>query len=179
MFRLHPTRCFMARQANGRVRAVWVRWLLACCALQVFMAMLGQMHQVAHTSRAGAAWKNHAGAPSQPMPGTAQAAADGSMAAVDKKVASGSPVTGNPMTGNPVEGSPATSGIERWFGAHGSADCELFHHLAMGPAMAGVATALHTFLFAPVRNACMGAVLLRQSPALFFARGPPTALFHF
>ena len=176
MFRLHPTRCFMARQANGRVRAVWVRWLLACCALQVFMAMLGQMHQVAHAPRAGAAlaaWKNDAGAPSQPMPGTAQAAADGSMAAADKKVA------GSPVADTPVAESPATSGIERWFGAHGSADCELFHHLAMGPAMAGAATALHTFLFAPVRNACMGAVLLRQSPALFFARGPPMALFHF
>lgn len=171
MFRLHPTRCFMARQANGRVRAVCVRWLLACCALQVFMAMLGQMHQVAHAPRAGAAleaWKNDAGAPSLPVPGIAQAAADGSWPAADKKVA-----------GNPVADSPATSGIERWFRAHGSADCELFHHLALGPAMAGVATALHTFLFAPVRNACMGAVLLRQSPALFFARGPPTALFHF
>lgn len=95
------------------------------------------------------------------------------MAAADKKVA------GSPVADTPVAESPATSGIERWFGAHGSADCELFHHLTMGPAMAGAATALHTFLFAPVRNACMGAVLLRQSPALFFARGPPTALFHF
>lgn len=176
MFRLHPTRCFMARQANGRVRAVCVRWLLACCALQVFMAMLGQMHQVAHAPRAGAAleaWKNDAGAPSLPVPGIAQAAADGSWPAADKKVA------GNPVVDTPVADSPAANGIERWFGAHGSADCELFHHLALGPAMAGVATALHTFLFAPVRNACMGAVLLRQSPALFFARGPPTALFHF
>lgn len=177
MFRLHPTRCFRARQANGRVRAVWVRWLLACCALQVFMAMLGQMHQVAHAPGARAAWKTGTDALSLPVRGIAKAAADGSLTAAEK--AAGDPAAGDPAAGDPATGDPAVSGIERWFGAHGSADCELFHHLALGPAMAGVATALHTFLFAPVRNACMGAVLLRQSPALFFARGPPTALFHF
>ncbi|MBB6579220.1 hypothetical protein HNP33_003330 [Comamonas odontotermitis] len=123
------------------------------------MTMLGQMHQVAHAPGARAAWKTGTDALSLPVPGVAQAAAD---SAAEK-----------------VAGDPAAGGVERWFGAHGNADCELFHHLALGPAMAGVVTALHTLLFAPVRNACMGAVLLRQSPALFFARGPPTAMFHF
>lgn len=129
-------RCSIARQADGRLRAVWARWLWCCCALQLCMALLGQMHQVVHAPHLGAQ----------------QLAADAQRTAGD---------------------APAND-LDRWFGAHGSNDCELFHHLALGPAMACAATALHTFLCAPVRNACMGALLLRQSPALYFARGPPT-----
>ena len=167
MYRFHPPRSFMARQAHGRLRAAGVRWLLLCCVLQVFMTMLGQMHQVAHAPGARAAWKTGTDALSLPVPGVAQAAADSSLTAAEK------------VAGDPAAGDPAASGVERWFGAHGNADCELFHHLALGPAIAGVVTALHTLLFAPIRNACMGAVLLRQSPALFFARDPPMAMFHF
>ncbi len=179
MFRFHQPHRFMARQANGRLRPAWVRWLLFCCALQVFMAMLGQMHQVAHAPRAEAAlaaWKT--GVEPLNAPGITQDAAHGFLKTADQQAA-GDAVAGDSVVGNPGAGDPETSGVERWFGVHGSADCELFHHLALGPAMAGMAIALHTFLFAPVRNACMGAVLLRQSPALFFARGPPMALFHF
>ena len=69
----------------------------------------------------------------------------------------------------------ATTG-NSWFGAHTAGDCQLFQHHALGWGGLMLAMLVLACSYAPLRNARLGSVLLRQSPALFFARGPPATL---
>ena len=59
------------------------------------------------------------------------------------------------------------------FDGHSSADCQLFDQIALGLALLAPPMALA--LVPALRKAAWSvqALLLRQSPALFFARGPP------
>ena len=128
----------VVRKSQGGLRAGVARWLLVLCAMQAAMALLGQMHQIAHA----------------PLP-LAVPANNG--AAVD--------------SGN----EKATTG-NSWFGAHTAGDCQLFQHHALGWGGLMLAMLVLACSYAPLRNARLGSVLLRQSPALFFARGPPATL---
>ena len=124
----------VVRKSQGGLRAGVARWLLVLCAMQAAMALLGQMHQIAHA----------------PLP----LAVPANGAAVD--------------SGN----EKATTG-NSWFGAHTAGDCQLFQHHALGWGGLMLAMLVLACSYAPLRNARLGSVLLRQSPALFFARGPP------
>ena len=128
----------VVRKSQGGLRAGVARWLLVLCAMQAAMALLGQMHQIAHA----------------PLP-LAVPANNG--AAVD--------------SGN----EKATTG-NSWFGAHTAGDCQLFQHHALGWGGLMLAMLVLACSYAPLCNARLGSVLLRQSPALFFARGPPATL---
>ena len=127
----------VVRKSQGGLRAGVARWLLVLCAMQAAMALLGQMHQIAHA----------------PLP----LAVPANGAAVD--------------SGN----EKATTG-NSWFGAHTAGDCQLFQHHALGWGGLMLAMLVLACSYAPLRNARLGSVLLRQSPALFFARGPPATL---
>ena len=127
----------VVRKSQGGLRAGVARWLLVLCAMQAAMALLGQMHQIAHA----------------PLP----LAVPANGAAVD--------------SGN----EKATTG-NSWFGAHTAGDCQLFQHHALGWGWLMLAMLVLACSYAPLRNARLGSVLLRQSPALFFARGPPATL---
>lgn len=122
----------VVRKSQGGLRAGVLHCLLALCALQAAMAVLGQMHQIAHG----------------PLPPAALAAGDDDAPVAD----------------------------QAWLGTHTAGDCQLFHHHALGLGEPVLVNALLASSYAPLRNARLAAVLLRQSPALFFARGPPHLL---
>ncbi len=65
-------------------------------------------------------------------------------------------------------------GVHDLFGKHSEADCQGFSHMALGAGL--LCEGLHAPLLRAVQDAAptVLAILLRQSPALFFARGPPT-----
>ena len=59
------------------------------------------------------------------------------------------------------------------FGHHSAAECQWFKHLALGYALHGGDAGVQITVFAPLQNVVLAGLLLRQSPALYFARGPP------
>ncbi|MEG0973547.1 MAG: hypothetical protein RSD82_07560 [Comamonas sp.] len=59
------------------------------------------------------------------------------------------------------------------FGAHSKLDCQTFDHQASGQPLASPLLTLPVVAYAAVMVAALYALLLRQSPALYFARGPP------
>lgn len=65
-------------------------------------------------------------------------------------------------------------GAHDLFGKHSEADCQGFSHMALGAGL--LCDALQAPLLRAVQEAAptVLAILLRQSPALFFARGPPS-----
>jgi hypothetical protein len=65
-------------------------------------------------------------------------------------------------------------GMHGLFGKHTEADCQGFSHMALGAGL--LCHALQAPLLRGVQEAAATvlAILLRQSPALFFARGPPS-----
>lgn len=72
---------------------------------------------------------------------------------------------------------PAVStghGVHDLFGKHSEADCQGFSHMAMGAGL--LSHSLQAAMLGTVQEvaATVLAILLRQSPALFFARGPPS-----
>ena len=69
-----------------------------------------------------------------------------------------------------VESSPASQDL---FGVHSKLDCQTFDHQAFGQPMHSSVAVLPVAAYAPVMVAALQALLLRQSPALYFARGPP------
>lgn len=64
-------------------------------------------------------------------------------------------------------------GVHDLFGKHSEADCQGFSHMAMGAGL--LSHDLQAAMLGAVQEAAptVLAILLRQSPALFFARGPP------
>lgn len=72
--------------------------------------------------------------------------------------------------------SIAQEGFLTLFGEHTEVDCQLYDQMAVGVAL--LATPWHWAPPPPVRHAGWNvqAGLLRKSPALFFARGPPATL---
>ena len=70
----------------------------------------------------------------------------------------------------PPQSSPA---LQDLFGMHSKLDCQTFDHQAFGQPMTASVPALPLAAYAPVMVAALQALLLRQSPALYFARGPP------
>ena len=129
----------VVRKSQGGLRAGVARWLLVLCALQAAMALLGQMHQIAHAP--------------VPLAVLASTAATNSDNDIEKAASNDS-----------------------WYGAHTAGDCQLFQHHALGWGGILLCSVLLACSYAPLRNARLGSVLLRQSPALFFARGPPHLL---
>ncbi len=67
-----------------------------------------------------------------------------------------------------------TSGLQDLFGQHSSADCQWFGHMALGYALLGHDAQPQLLVMALHQASELYALLLRQSPALYFARGPPT-----
>ncbi|QMV72473.1 hypothetical protein HS961_06275 [Comamonas piscis] len=65
-------------------------------------------------------------------------------------------------------------GVHDLFGKHSEADCQGFSHMALGAGL--LCHALQAPLLRGVQETAptVLAILLRQSPALFFARGPPS-----
>ena len=63
--------------------------------------------------------------------------------------------------------------LQDLFGAHNKLDCQTFDHQAFGQPVMGAVPVLPLAAYAPVMLATLQALLLRQSPALYFARGPP------
>ncbi len=63
--------------------------------------------------------------------------------------------------------------LHDFFGAHSKLDCQTFDHQAFGQPISGAVPVLPLAAYAPVMVATLHALLLRQSPALYFARGPP------
>ena len=65
-------------------------------------------------------------------------------------------------------------GAHDLFGKHSEADCQGFSHMALGAGL--LSHSLQAPLLRAVQEtaATVLAILLRQSPALFFARGPPS-----
>lgn len=65
-------------------------------------------------------------------------------------------------------------GVHGLFGKHSEADCQGFSHMALGAGL--LCHALQAPLLRGVQETAptVLAILLRQSPALFFARGPPS-----
>ena len=65
----------------------------------------------------------------------------------------------------------------RLFGGHSSADCQLFDQMTSGAGLLPSVASL-PLVSLPVHHVpwSVQALLLRKSPALFFARGPPLAL---
>ncbi|GAB2815897.1 hypothetical protein GCM10027276_16050 [Comamonas piscis] len=65
-------------------------------------------------------------------------------------------------------------GVHGLFGKHSEADCQGFSHMALGAGL--LCQALQAPLLRGVQETAptVLAILLRQSPALFFARGPPS-----
>lgn len=72
-----------------------------------------------------------------------------------------------------TDGAGGEDAVAPMFDGHSSADCQLFDQLALGLALP--APPMPLALVPAVRKAAWSvhALLLRQSPALFFARGPP------
>ncbi len=65
---------------------------------------------------------------------------------------------------------------QRWqdlFGKHSAAECQWFGHLALGMGLQGACAPLPIAVPSYALAADLYALLLRASPALFFARGPP------
>lgn len=59
------------------------------------------------------------------------------------------------------------------FSGHSSADCQLFDQMALGTALPAPSLPLALAPLVAKAAWSVQALLLRQSPALFFARGPP------
>lgn len=147
--RPHPRRTRALALPAAGVR-VWVL-LLACwlAVLQLAVPSLGLMHQVVH----------HVSAPALAAGSTtALAASDGEQAA------------------SPAGEAQAHDALLHLFDGHSAADCQLFDQMALG--LAVLVTPWHWDAPPPVHHAfwTTQALLLRKSPALFFARGPPVSL---
>lgn len=59
------------------------------------------------------------------------------------------------------------------FSGHSSADCQLFDQMALGPVLPTPPVPMALVPVVAKAAWSVQALLLRQSPALFFARGPP------
>ncbi|WP_157667811.1 hypothetical protein [Comamonas serinivorans] len=158
--RPHPARRAVALPRAG-VRA-WVMALAGWLAvLQLVVPSLGLMHQVVH----------HVGEPvATTARGTVATAPDITATAFTQADASAEPAA-DPAPARTVAGHSAL----HLFDGHSAADCQLFDQMALGLAM--LVTPWHWDAPPPVHHAhwTTQALLLRKSPALFFARGPPAA----
>ena len=67
----------------------------------------------------------------------------------------------------------SSAALHDLFGMHSKLDCQTFDHQAFGQPMVASEPALLLAAYAPVMVAALQALLLRQSPALYLARGPP------
>lgn len=65
------------------------------------------------------------------------------------------------------------SGLKDLFGPHTAGDCQWYGHLALAGGLPVCDAALPVLAPALSLAPVLQALLLRQSPALFFARGPP------
>ncbi|MEJ5125060.1 hypothetical protein WH367_03305 [Comamonas sp. MYb21] len=123
----------------------WVMALLCwLCFAQLCLPLLGKVHEISHL---------HARA--------LQTAALMATAPAGERDSSDTVV------------SPGHGGHDL-FGKHSEADCQGFSHMALGAGL--LCDALQAPLLAAAQEAAptVLAILLRQSPALFFARGPPS-----
>ncbi|MCD2167421.1 hypothetical protein [Comamonas koreensis] len=142
----------VSAHAPRPLRGWAVALLCWLCFAQLCMPLLGKLHDISHL---------YAGALQAAVVATSSASAgerDGSDSVV---------VPGH--------------GVHDLFGKHSEADCQGFSHMALGAGL--LCDALQAPLLRSVQEAAptVLAILLRQSPALFFARGPPSlspSLFH-
>ena len=72
-----------------------------------------------------------------------------------------------------IEDAPAPNSLTSLFGTHTGADCQWFAHLALGAGLLGAPACSAIHVQPPFAAPSLYALLLSQSPALFFARGPP------
>lgn len=135
-------------RAAGHLASGLRLWVAVClcwlAGVQLVMPTLGAMHQVVHHVGAPAPEAGHAAhAPAAPQ---AQPAAH-------------------------AHGGALT--LSHLFDGHSAADCQVFDQMALGVGLTASPWAWAAPVPLHTPNWTAQALLLRKSPALFFARGPP------
>ena len=137
----------VSAHAPRPLRGWAVALLCWLCFAQLCMPLLGKLHGISHLYAR----------------------------ALQAAVVATSSATAGERDGSDTVVSPS-HGVHDLFGKHSEADCQGFSHMALGAGL--LCDALQAPLLRAVQEAAptVLAILLRQSPALFFARGPPSLL---